>query len=127
MNFAIDIDDTLSAHPVTLTRLIEMIAIDGFSHTVVLLTGGIVENVNDCGFKINLKQRVEQVEALMGYTGLLGCDVVSCMGVTVTEVGMLKARYCKEHNIDVFIDDSQLYCSIVLQGSPKTMVLQVVK
>lgn len=119
MNVAIDIDGTLSVWFSVLGPLSKALTVAG--HTVVLLTGHSCPDPENADRDNLLHGRRTQVEPFCASFQ----EIIVCVGRNSTEVAQQKAEYCRNQQIDLFIDDSLNYCAGVRQRSPGTLVLHV--
>ena len=110
MKIAFDFDGTITAHPVLLNLLAW--ALHGAGHEVIVLTAAAGELPKD-------KRPAEVTQRLRKY-GFFCPHTLACVE------GMEKGLWCKEHNVDVVIDDDDAYLWTIREHSPKTLRLQVV-
>lgn len=97
MRVAIDVDGTLDAAPVELQTL--MIALKAAGNTVSILTGMAKEHITAEDFQIKVN-----------YLNSLGCgeswDDMTVLGHAGGPIHVDKARWCKENNVKILIDNS---------------------
>jgi len=119
MKAAIDIDGTLAKWPMILGALSRALKKDGWS--VVLLTGALHPDPEKADRAGMLRGRQRQVEPF----GAAFDEIVVCAGRTTLQVAWQKAEYCRQHGIDLCIDDSREYTNEIRHLSPKTLALEV--
>lgn len=119
VRLAVDIDGTLTRWPKICWELMWAFP----DH--VLLTGATPE------FNQRAKTEEEYValrrKQLEKFGGILtwNAPIKVCVGANSDEVAMKKAEYCRDHQVMLFIDDTERYCECVRSLSPGTMVLRV--
>jgi hypothetical protein len=116
---AIDIDGTLMAWPRVLGPLTHALVAAGWD--VVLLTGCSCAEPDKADRLAMVKWREDQVAP----AGAAFREIVVCVGRNSAEVGGLKGAYCRDHGIDLFVDDSADYRKAARRLSPQTLVLGV--
>jgi len=115
VKIAFDIDGTITKHPQRMAAL--MAQFPGW----VVLTGGIATPDQIDGHKL---ARQSQLIPFIGEA--IDLTLINiCLGPSVAEVARLKGEYCRDHQIDILIDDSVEYCRAVQAISPTTTILQV--
>ena len=108
MRIAVDIDGTITRWP-NQCRVI----LDTFPDAMIL-TGNITNGMTQ-------EQLVEGRRAqLLPFIGEKTRTIVVCTGTTVAGVAHAKGEYCRDNQIDLLIDDSDIYLDAVARLSPKT-------
>lgn len=113
---AIDIDGTTTRYPQQMKRLL-----DAYPDSV-LLTGCSVHDPESADIGMLLAGRHAQLEPLIG---TVERHIEICVGRNSAEVAEMKGRFCREHSVQLLIDDSPDYCDAVRRLSPATAVLRV--
>lgn len=116
LRVAVDIDGTITKFPEVFRRLL------GRFPDAIILTGGIDPNPERVDQDVLIAGRIAQLTPIIGPPSN---EIVVCVGKTVPQVANMKAAVCLQRTIDIFIDDSTVYCKAVARMSPTTAVLQV--
>lgn len=135
MLIAIDIDGTLTAWPLVFERFFWSLSDEhlGENLDIVLLTGHACPEPIAADRDALLQGRIGQLNSIGTKAPLVNevsgpirsRNIRVCVGKNSGEVALLKAEFCRDRAVDIFIDDSTSYCLAVRKLSPKTLVLQV--
>lgn len=121
MKIAIDIDGTLSRYPERLSSLAKsIVSMGGYA---CLLTGHSRPDPSTANSEELQAGRKAQIESLG--IGDLDAPIHICVGRNSREVAHQKGEFCRDNQIDIFIDDSKDYCEAVRRLSPNTTILWV--
>jgi len=113
MEIAFDVDDTITKNPSLFREF--MLSLRTMGAIVYILTG------NDGSMPRS--KRLKQLKKI----GIVNCydELLIAEGRNVAEVAREKAEICSERQIDIFIDDTELYCQAVREQNPNTIILKV--
>jgi hypothetical protein len=117
MNVAVDVDGTITAAPLAFAALMKALMETG--HGVYVLTGAI--DPNSPGAKTEM--RMEQLAIVGLNRGTHYTDIRVFVDRDVNKIAYLKADFCRDHDIEIFFDDSKMYQEAVMIRSPKTLRL----
>ncbi len=119
MNFAFDIDGTITAHPKEFKVIMKALLSQG--HKVFVLTGALATNVVG-GNEAWRRAQLQSVDISPDcYT-----DLAICVRPTFEEVGKLKGVFCKEYDINMIWEDTGIFIQGIKQESPATATMAVV-
>lgn len=109
MKVAFDFDGTISSHPRKMNEL--AVALHEVGHEIVVLTAGAGE--------LPAPQRPAEMAKRIKQYGFHVPHLLACVE------GWQKGEWCRLHSVDVVLDDSSEYLSLIAKESPSTMRLQV--
>lgn len=61
------------------------------------------------------------------YIGDLMRPIHICVGNSIHHIGILKGEFCRDNQIDLLIDDNEIYCKAVRKISPRTAVWRAIQ
>jgi hypothetical protein len=117
MKYAFDIDGTLTI------RAIATLANDLYAagHIINIITGGLKKQGEDDEFERRKDHRYKQLEDL----GVKFHRLYICVGINTAEVAAQKAKLCRDLDIGLIFEDSDLYIRAIRNAAPKTTVIDV--
>ena len=118
MNVVIDLDGTITAAPVAFEALMRSLMKSG--HSVYVLTGAI--DPSSPGAKTEM--RMEQLAVFGLHKDVHYTEVHVFVDRDVNVISRLKADFCRDNDVSIFIDDSKRYLEAVMIRSPKTLRLR---
>jgi len=117
MKYAFDIDGTLTIPAVA--TLANDLYHAGYILTII--TGGLKRAGEDDDFARRHDHRYKQLEDL----GVNFNELYICVGVTTDDVAAQKAKLCRDLEIGIIFEDSEVYIQTIRRESPKTLVIDV--
>lgn len=120
LNIAIDIDGTITVHPDQFKELM----LRWFWGDVIILTGGLAD-VEGADLDARQVSREAQLAEYGIFRGRHYREIFICVAPNTDRVAEMKAEVCAEHNVEIFFDDTDKYCTEVKKVVP--LVLKVVE
>jgi hypothetical protein len=119
IRIAVDIDHTITANPEFFKLFIENQLQAG--NEIHVLTGRLSSREENA---VNPADRVEQLRRLgiTKYTTL----VQITRQAQYPDIGIGKGEYCRDHNIDMIMEDDTLYIGEISRISPRTQAFLIV-
>ena len=118
MIIAFDLDGTISAHPLACAAMSHALRAAGWKS--VVLTGAIHGSIQS-----NPQWRANQLHDLNWHVGVDFDELLIAVSGSVEGVAEEKGIYLRDNSVQIFLDDTLMYCETVKRLSPGTMTLRV--
>jgi hypothetical protein len=113
--FAIDVDNTLTRYPAQMKQLLLS------NPNNVFLTG----HNTSTGMQNPEELQAFRRKQITEYIGEFDNRIIIVTGADGPAIAKAKGEYCRDANVQIFIDDDEGFCQFVRHYSPTTVVLRV--